>query len=482
MVEKKPIRWRRAFWIALAAVLGIPLAALITLKILFADHAIPQDRLSPPPGLLKLTPAASSKTPSGLLASPDTEWQNLQKQFIDHARTQNPGAENLRLLEKWREYLNSSLRSELSNLFSGPNAPEYTPDQPLNPEQLRWLREHREFLADMIQMADAGGFPELTCEDAATMTDENLSKLHNPYSFLFGSISLALVAECRRRMDEGDPAGAAEIILALGKFARSADEPDLLDQMIAFNTLNRPASDALKQLVRGPLDVELAKKLRGELTSTPQNDFRRQLEISYRANRYFVVKSLNGPLADLFYREIQSSNTGIRDRGTYLVRLYDHPMQTLSQSVNPAFDATVLKATADTSMVNFDQYYAEQMEKFRPEKIYEPEKELVDESKYGLLVQKYVFFVPGFHEAALLDQARLSVGLAGLDMAIDQKTSRTDPFSGAPLKIIQQPNETLIYSIGPDRADDRGTVEYNWSKGYNSPGDIAVHLARAPEG
>ena len=51
-----------------------------------------------------------------------------------------------------------------------------------------------------------------------------------------------------------------------------------------------------------------------------------------------------------------------------------------------------------------------------------------------------------------------------------------DPFSKEPLKVFPLPVGFRIYSIGPDRTDDRGNTPFEPSRGLNSNGDILMDV------
>lgn len=56
-----------------------------------------------------------------------------------------------------------------------------------------------------------------------------------------------------------------------------------------------------------------------------------------------------------------------------------------------------------------------------------------------------------------------------------------DPFTSAPLHCRPAPDAFTVYSVGPDRRDDRGLIQYDPSNGTVSAGDLAVKIPRAPE-
>ncbi|MCX7001256.1 MAG: hypothetical protein NT106_13335, partial [Candidatus Sumerlaeota bacterium] len=51
-----------------------------------------------------------------------------------------------------------------------------------------------------------------------------------------------------------------------------------------------------------------------------------------------------------------------------------------------------------------------------------------------------------------------------------------DPFCKEPLKVFPLPVGFRIYSIGPDRTDDRGNTPFEPSRGLNSNGDILIDV------
>ena len=56
------------------------------------------------------------------------------------------------------------------------------------------------------------------------------------------------------------------------------------------------------------------------------------------------------------------------------------------------------------------------------------------------------------------------------------ETPVIDPFGKENLKIFPFPGGLRIYSIGPDRADNRGNLIYHPANGLNSDGDIVMDI------
>jgi hypothetical protein len=56
------------------------------------------------------------------------------------------------------------------------------------------------------------------------------------------------------------------------------------------------------------------------------------------------------------------------------------------------------------------------------------------------------------------------------------ETQPIDVFSGEQIKLIGDINQISIYSVGPDKQDNKCQIKYDVKNGVNSPGDILVTL------
>jgi hypothetical protein len=55
-----------------------------------------------------------------------------------------------------------------------------------------------------------------------------------------------------------------------------------------------------------------------------------------------------------------------------------------------------------------------------------------------------------------------------------------DPFTSAPLRFLSTPDLFVAYSVGPDKVDDRATIEYDPTNGTVSVGDLVTSAPRVP--
>jgi hypothetical protein len=56
------------------------------------------------------------------------------------------------------------------------------------------------------------------------------------------------------------------------------------------------------------------------------------------------------------------------------------------------------------------------------------------------------------------------------------ETQPIDVFSGEQIKITGDINQITIYSVGPDKQDNKCQTMYDVRNGINSPGDIIITL------
>jgi len=91
-------------------------------------------------------------------------------------------------------------------------------------------------------------------------------------------------------------------------------------------------------------------------------------------------------------------------------------------------------------------------------------------------------------EAFRTENGRLPTSLSEVAQPVGEYIERipADPFaivSGETLRLITGPGEgeITIYSIGPDREDNRGALEYNIAERYDAPGDVLIRIGSHPE-
>lgn len=472
MDAKKPRRWRKWLWILLAIFVGVPVVVITLAQIMFAAHSIPKELLTPPPKALTIKPEPA-RAPLAINWQSWREpanYNNVRKQYLEFFKSRDPKAVNLALLEKWQTWMSDGL---MQTRINGPFG-AWEAGHPLNDAQAKWLREHQEFINDMIKMANAGGFPKLTCEEAAAFSDKNLAERMNPYFTVFHSLALTLAAEARRRQDAGDLAGAAEIILAMSRFGRSIDEPALMDLAISYNSFGAASSVSLEKLAQSGLPPELAKMLRDEFDSIPREDYRRQLEIEYRGLRHNYVQILNGPFLGVFIRQMSMETLFTRDAESYNQYLRGHTIDCLAASFVPAVHAAQIKGSADNIIEHIDENFMTSMEHYKPENFWNPDKNYFQFKLPNPYIHDEFFAV--FPETAKTVRARRNLALAGLDIVLGgntNSTTRIDPFTGTPLKVIEKPDEILIYSVAPDRRDDHAKVEF-------APSAVGDYIIRIP--
>jgi hypothetical protein len=55
-----------------------------------------------------------------------------------------------------------------------------------------------------------------------------------------------------------------------------------------------------------------------------------------------------------------------------------------------------------------------------------------------------------------------------------------DPFTGTPLRFIANRDPFVVYSVGPDKRDDKAAFLYDPTNGTFSPGDVFIEIPRKP--
>ena len=265
MSDTKPRRRHRYLLVALLTLVLIPVLAIIISNIFFLAGSIPQEKLTPPAKLLTLKPDSNTARPAPIPPAQGLNRDTLaqQKNFLEYCKSRTPNARNLQILAKWESRM-QSIAEDYGKVFNSQINGKYTAwveGQPINADQAKWLRDHAEFIKDLIDLAGAGGFPEISCEQAASLTDEQLANIMNPFYLPLYQFAKILAAEARRRLDTGDFAGAGEIALAVSRLARSADEPALMSISVATHSFGRAEF--------GPC----ASCSRAASRSKPQNNF-----------------------------------------------------------------------------------------------------------------------------------------------------------------------------------------------------------------
>lgn len=482
--DEKPIRKRRRWpWIVLAILLGIPACALIVLKMIFVVHSIPKDLMRPPAVMLRIKPTATAPTTTITLPDQlDTSYEKYreasQQVYIALEKAKHPDSEALRLYEKWRPFMNEFSASKIySEVFD-----HWGPDQPLNEKQVKLLLAHQDFIRDMLRMAKFGGFPGVTCEEAAAMTDAQISALGRCYSPGNHAVFIMLAAESRRLRDAGDPAGAAEMLMAINPLAESIGEP-FLGHQVGETYPKSVGLAAIENWMQHSMPPETAKKLRDELAGRRPIDPRRGWETMWRAERYQAVNLLSRSAWEIF--KIRS---GARDKSVYdiladctetplnLFRVYGYGM---AQSID-------LKSSADRSIQDLDRFYSNIIEHSAPG----AGLDWTDRLTADILARKYSNYVmegvPDYIDLPrriAIFQSRLNMDLIALDQIAGRADAApdafTDPFNhGRPFKRIDQTTATLIYSIGPDRTDDHASFAYDPTNGSSSAGDVFVRVPK----
>ncbi|MEN6626785.1 MAG: hypothetical protein ABFD69_11225 [Candidatus Sumerlaeia bacterium] len=455
--------WRRCLWVGLGVFVGVPIAVMIILSIVFRVNAIRPDQAQPPRGLIKTAAATPgdhqttgtlgwmpAKPPANfealIAASPNKEYAELYTKLM----TQE-------IYKKWQKGGFDRWRGE-----------------PLTPEQAQWLINHRGLIDDLLRLAKAGGYPLMTVEQMMTLDPWDAFRWPMPNYLEIQTFGRILSAEAMRRFAAGDQAGAAEALLAIGPIARSTSEPFLISHLIGIAMQQVAAREVSRWLESGELSPSTARSLGGQLATNPidLNNYRRAMELEYYNTRGVMTLMMQGSLG----RIVQMSMQGNTNESflPYLYRgLTTHPITTARELAHSTAMGIVLKADASQTLENFDSNYQKMFDAMDRNEIVDPN---------SLTRRNWFDPIPNFMEAQTRTNASLAVlelDIAGLNLLAGQPTvEQQDRFIEQPLKTVQEADATLIYSVGPDRQDQRAEITYDPTNGTMSAGDIWIRVKK----
>lgn len=462
MNEKNIKRRRWLLWTALAVVVGLPAILAPGLLVLFHANAIRPDQFEPPADLVRpraskgsaISTAQTSGT-SGVLVPPGP-----------HRR-------------------GSSTYIKLAGIFSseefknGFSLASWQGGQPLSAEQIKWLTDHRELIADIVKLATTDGVPRITREQALALSRKELRQLQAPDSQMMLRFARILAAESSRRIDAGDANGAVETLLAARLLALSLREPFVLGHMVALRIQSHADQELARLLSRPSLTPDLARRIHDQLAGEPMamTQLRDCMDLQYQLDRKAVIDLLNAPIADLFKYNINcemkhfiSLDPSVAVPGSSYKDIYwefkAHPNATTGGLFNSAYRAITMKSSASRILDNYDSDYRNAfyaIDQNRP----------IDTQKESYL-PTVMAFTNGAQEKANMTLHNLE--LVGLDMVAGGTGSETDPLTNEPFKTIQEDGSMLIYSIGPDLKDQHGHVAYDPTNGTTSAGDIMLRI------
>lgn len=453
MGDSRPGRWR---WIVGLILIGIPALMLGALKGYFAANAVRGDLVRPPADVFRTRPAAKK---SPWVQSVVSRPQNAKPLDYDGLIALMPNQDAAALYRK----LKDSPLGKVSHLdfpFSNDSKRD---------EQARWLAENRAVIEDIIKLADAGGLPVLTWEQAMSMDVEDFLRFPLPDIDLIRRMVLVLAAETRRLREAGDDRGALRAVCAIDPLAESlADAAHLY--MPDFANVDKVREYlAMADWLQDPPPREILAELRDKAAATNAADYRGSMELQYRIGRCFLLEMLEGPLTRVMV------SVGGHASGSIFMFIDDfqqHPVSAFGEVSSAAVKAVRLKGRAREVVLSYDANFRRALADYENGTRTEERLNLpaVDASWYGA----------NWWARKNTAQARRNLVLAGLDESLGAPGACkwADPFTSRPLCRVEETTATLFYSIGPDRADTRAAIGYDPTNGTFSPGDIFLRVPK----
>ncbi|MCE5229711.1 hypothetical protein LLG95_08965 [bacterium] len=470
---------RRLKWIYVTAaiLIGVPLVLIAALLSLSKINAItPAQRQFPAASLKPKTAEAAPSRPHAIntiptdvlvkrLASITTQSQDAT--IFDELAQSCPNREAAeiyaRLTAEYKAFRDS---------FDKVGLNDWSPGQPLTDAQKKWLIEHQAVIADLIKLAAAGGIPMVTVEQAMALDPKVCLNMPVPNflsSQVYGKI---LAAETSRLVEAGDFRGAAQTLMATMPLAQSISEPFIINHLVAVameGVANRELADWLS---RSAPPADIARQLRDQLAATALNpsNLLETSQLEYQSIRQFYIGYLDGSFNSLLMMNLGNQLGRNMADLNLLDSFYQNPFLTSRDSVIATWQSAWMRSDPAWALETFDNAWQQSL---RIIETNQPANVDIDSRVY----------VPLNNAAEILtrtDQtlAQLRANLAALDLICGGSGAGVDPFTNEPIRILQQPDGTLIYSLGPDRQDQQGAVTYDPHNGTISAGDIVVRIPR----
>ncbi len=466
-------------WIAVGLIFIPPLVVILSLTVIFKLRAITDHQRQPPPELtawLEDQPGYQSSPPGKENASVTTESSLLEVLELYSAPTA------VAIYEKWQQRLSipNKIFQQMKNT-----------GEALTPEVDAWLRENTELIDDLLALAAEGGVRGPHPSELMALWRQGNAGPHEmaawprPNFLFFQYAGRALAAESRRRREGGDEPGAAEALLAIQQIGYSIREPLLISHFIGLAVQSLGQRELALWLAQDPPPPEIARRLREEMGNH---------EITLAAAQPVLALACYHERASLVqWLDTPSRHLMIQFAGHYLQKprsfdfwiawdmAWEDPGQ-LIDGLGVGLARTVaVKSTASEFMKQFDKWQASSLKALATGRLnHFPSFADFDaiNSSYG---PSYLSDFKIVASRTLVNQAERQLNLAALDRIISDAGAPApqpppDPFDGAPLRVVEQPGRAIIYSIGPDGKDQRGSISYDPTNGTLSSGDIIVNL------
>ncbi|MCE5229099.1 hypothetical protein LLG95_05830 [bacterium] len=469
MNDKPPRRWRKWLLIGSAAAFGVPALVALFLELIFIANGIGPEQRTPPAAMIAHTnPSARAAAKE---KSPD---RFTQEKMLEGLRGRNPAAEKL-----FSQVL-------AGPLFSADRSNPFARQLPVATQAMKYewidknLRDVIDRLLRLAKMLDGAPLYPFEFVEERGSIDVNATLPFRLETSAYYIRDL-LFTEYGRRREKHDGAGAAEILLAMESLAESFAPPSWLNCLFSDDWRNQIYVEAARWLSQDPPSVEVALKLRDGFAKAKAPDYRRAMEIEYQAQRSQAVQILETP----FWVRAQFGSV-IKNFNPWLLAddVRDMPGGHLGPAAIRVYDSFRISANAGSLLKEYDERSRVQMERFSAGDA----SHLVTDAEFRARLnrpdERIKPYVPAFEyfvPVCLTTQARLNLVLAGLDELLKGHggaTRRIDPFTSATLSRIDKTSSTLIYSLGPDRLDQHGTIPYDPTNGNISPGDLTIRIPR----
>jgi hypothetical protein len=371
---------------------------------------------------------------------------------------------------------------------------------PMPPPLVEWLTDHADWIALLRRMIAAGGPPLPTAEEIFA-TDPAFAHLNpNPDYLFWQRADSALRAESRRLRESGDTEAAADTLADAFRLSTMIRFETSLGGLLAIGMQTLASHELCVWLEHAPPDPALAARLR-VIVDSPELDglplvTQGFLVFSYVSSRGILLQMLEQSPTRMTVAQLE--NFAIkRPLGYDSTRppgYFDHLKRNPSQVLGITLNAGYLKATVGSRLRQFDVFWLDCLQhaegpatpafpdpalRKAAEEMFEPAFMMLPNYENPILRATRLRTLMALERLALrrLDGTGLPDPATPNDPDWSASPWR-DPFTGKPLKIIDDGTESLFYSLGPDLEDQGGQIVYDPTNGMISPGDLTLRLPR----
>ncbi|MEN6626313.1 MAG: hypothetical protein ABFD69_08820 [Candidatus Sumerlaeia bacterium] len=448
--------------IAIGVLAALVFIGFLAIRALFVVRAVRPNQMQPPATMLALRIPSQPLAPVSsdynqfLLASPNKTAATIYTKYAPKYSSQD--AWTTWPLKNWR------------------------PPQPLAADQTAWLAANQEFIIDLETLASAGGIPMASCEQAIANERNNTgivfvfnqTPIPELSIFHFGAVMLA--AECRRLRTNGEMSRAAECLLAIYPLSRSIREPGTLNHLIAIAMQNTANEELGQWIGTGNFPAEFNQRFQERITADAITlaNYRRILDVEYCCGRNYLIAALNGPVGDLviFNVLIELAKGTSRNRKTPPENgnIVAQSAGVVKWQVGAWIEAAKMKANASSIVERYDANYMKLAQSINNQPITMQQSD----DPLDIIIPNE----PETRTRTLITEAKAGLVSEGLGLLVGSNANQNDPFAQKPMNAIRETTSTLIYSIGPDYADQRGAISYDPTNGIFSGGDILIRIPR----